>query len=164
MGIINGRKTHLKYNLNNLCNSITNSMAQGNKVNNCYQGHNLLNEILMIERTFSKEIHLIHSWVNEFYPSEIINSLSQPVITLLSSIEALTRLHQEYLEQIERQIDSWVKEIEYSQSNLSFIQYKSLVQPVISFLQVSIYNYYFIFIIYLYFLTFLFYLVLLPFN
>ena len=141
MGFINGsRKNQIKYNLNNLWNNTPNCMAPATSklLNNCYQGHNLLNEILMIERTFSKELHLIYSWVNEFYRSEFNNSLSEHFIQLLSSFQALTQLHQEYLEQIERQIDSWYKDIENSQNNLSVFQYKSLVEPVISCLQVSI--------------------------
>ena len=67
-----------------------------------YRVHHILREVLMIERTFCKELELICSWVRDFFESELHSNIqSDSFMKYLSLLEPLCDIHKSYLEDLE---------------------------------------------------------------
>lgn len=104
-----------------------------------YRVHHILREILSIERTFSKELELICSWVRDFFESELHSSIqSDSFMRYLSLLEPLSDIHKTYLEDLEFKFATLSMSDEDEES-LSFeaSRFQSLTEPIISCLEVT---------------------------
>lgn len=104
-----------------------------------YRVHHILREVLMIERTFSKELELIGSWVRDFFESELHSSLqSDSFMRYLSFLEPLSDIHKSYLEDLEFKFAS-LSLHEEDEEGVSFqaSRFQSLTEPIISCLEVT---------------------------
>jgi hypothetical protein len=98
----------------------------------------ILRELLMIERTFAKELQLTTSWIQDFFESDLsVNFSGESLLRFLSFLESLSDVHDNYLADLEECITSWAREMRAEDSVLTFVQFKSLTNPILSCLQVD---------------------------
>ena len=105
-----------------------------------YRVHHILREVLMIERTFSKELELICSWVRDFFESELHSNIrSDSFMVYLSLLEPLVDIHKSYLQDLEFKFSSSLSQQEDEEENISLegSRFQSLVEPIISCLEVT---------------------------
>ena len=108
-------------------------------ISRTYRVHHVLREVLMIERTFCKELDLICSWVRDFFESEFHSSIqSEAFMTYLSLLEPLADVHTGYLHDLESELASLSSQ-DGDERSLSFdvLRLQSLVEPIVSCLEVT---------------------------
>lgn len=97
--------------------------------------HDILKEILMLERTFSKELELISTWVNEFLDSDLSTVTVDPFHRYLSILQPLANIHRSYLAETEERVSRWCQEMDTEEAVLPFSNFKSLTDTMLSCLQ-----------------------------
>lgn len=119
-------------NRNNL--NLPSSSNKRNRIQAC----DILRELLMIERTFAKELQLTSSWIHDFFETDLCLNLSsgESLMRFLSFLESLSDVHDNYLSDLEECICNWSRELT-GDACLSFAQFKSLTNPILSCLQVQ---------------------------
>ena len=95
----------------------------------------LLKELLMIERTFAKELKLTCSWIQDFLQTDICSNFAgeSSCRRFLSLLESLSDVHDNYLAGLEECVNNRIREMD---SLLTFPQFKCLTNPILECLQV----------------------------
>lgn len=104
-----------------------------------YRVHHIFREVLMIERTFCKELELICSWVRDFFESELHSNIqSDSFMKYLSLLEPLSDIHKSYLEDLEYKFaSSSLHDEDVDGMSLEASRFQSLTEPIISCLEVN---------------------------